>query len=725
MPSRVPGYEYDIFISYRQNDNKYDSWVTEFVANLNKELEATIKDKLTIYFDENPKDGLLETHIVDESLAKKLKCLIFIPILSQTYCDSKSFAWLHELCTFNKLAKEDQFGRDIRPASGNVASRILPVKIHDLDPEDKTLLENELGGVLRCIEFIYKSTGVNRPLRANEDHAQDNLNKTYYRDQINKVANAVKEIITAIKKHNQQNGEVPREVVKAEPDPPKNLKAKIISGSFLVLALIVLGYFFIPKLFKSSGPIEKSIAVLPFRNDSPNDSTTYFIDSVMEEILTNLQTIKDIRVISRTSVEQYRGPTKPTIPEIAKKLGVNYIVEGSGQKYSNKLRLRVQLIRAAKESHLWAKSYEQEINEVNDIFSIQSQIAQAIAAELEAVITPHEKQLIEKTPTDNLEAYRLYMIGNFLMTQWTEDAFRKAIDHYQQAIELDSSFALSNVGLASAYFELSIWDVPSPSPEFIPKAKTWALKALEINNNLAEAYFVIGAIKYIHEWDWNGSELAFKKGMELNPNYVYGRINYANFLTAMGRFKESITIGQQTLKLNPLDPSVYNELAFAMFFNGQDEEALELCNKGLELNPNFGQTLTSLVQMYAWKGLFDQAISNWGKIMELNGNDIRKISAFVLGLAGQAFGVAGHRAEAIPFLNELNRRAEKGDYVAKIYFAFLYKAQGENEKAIAFFEKGFNEKEPLMVWINVFFIGDSIQSNRRFKELLRKMRFEE
>ena len=249
---------------------------------------------------------------------------------------SKSFAWQCEFVAFNKIAKEDQFGRDIRLTSGNVASRILPVKIHDLDPEDKTLLENELGGVLRCIEFIYKSAGVNRPLKPS-DNPDKNLNKTYYRDQINKVANSVKEIITAIKKHNQQDGEVPKEVVNAKPERRKNLKTKIIIASVIILALIVLGYFFIPKLSKSSKPVEKSIAVLPFRNDSPNDSTTYFLNGVMEEILNNLQKISDFsRVLSRNSVEQFRNNTTKSTPEIAKKLNVNYIVEGSGQKYGNK-----------------------------------------------------------------------------------------------------------------------------------------------------------------------------------------------------------------------------------------------------------------------------------------------------------------------------------------------------------------------------------------------------
>src|SRR6187402_1991119 len=154
MPSILPGYEYDIFISYRHKDNKGDRWVTEFVEALKAELEATFKEDISIYFDQNPHDGLLETHSVDKSLEGKLKCLIFIPIISQTYCDSKSFAWQHEFCAFNKLAKEDVIDRDIKLSNGNVTSRILPIKIHDMDAEDKSTIESEIGGVLRAIEFI-------------------------------------------------------------------------------------------------------------------------------------------------------------------------------------------------------------------------------------------------------------------------------------------------------------------------------------------------------------------------------------------------------------------------------------------------------------------------------------------------------------------------------------------------------------------------------------------
>jgi tetratricopeptide (TPR) repeat protein len=358
MASIVPGYEYDIFISYRQKDNKGDRWVSEFVDALKTELESTFKEEISVYFDINPHDGLLETHDVNASLKQKLKCLIFIPIISQTYCDPQSFAWQHEFCTFNKLAKEDQFGRDIRLAGGNVASRILPIKIHELDAEDKTLLENELGGVLRSIDFIYKSTGVNRPLRANEDHPHDNLNKTYYRDQINKVANGIKEIITAIKKLNQQDREISKEVVKSKPERPINLKPKIFIASVILLALIILGYIFIPKLFKSSEPVEKSIAVLPFKLLSDEPDKQYLADGMMEAILLNLSKIKDLRVVSSTSVEQFRMTTK-TARQIGKELGVEYLLEAykiiknpiseSGEKFPDEW---------IGEDYIWIQEYD-------------------------------------------------------------------------------------------------------------------------------------------------------------------------------------------------------------------------------------------------------------------------------------------------------------------------------------------------------------------------------
>ena len=197
MASFFPDLENDIFISYRQNDNKYDGWVAEFVFNLNKELEATIKEKITVYFDGNPHDGLLETHNVDKSLSNKLRSLIFIPVLSQTYCDTDSYAWKHEFLAFNNMALEDRFGRDITLRNGNVISRILPIRIHDLDLNDLNMVQDAVGGPLRSIDFFFRETGVNRPLRP-DDQEEKNFKRTSYRNQVNKLANSIKEILFSL-----------------------------------------------------------------------------------------------------------------------------------------------------------------------------------------------------------------------------------------------------------------------------------------------------------------------------------------------------------------------------------------------------------------------------------------------------------------------------------------------------------------------------------------------
>lgn len=241
MASLIPGFEYDIFISYRHNDNR-SGWVTDFVKALQEELAATIKEPVSIYFDKNPHDGLLEIHHVDKSLEGKLKCLIFMPIISQTYCDPKSFAWEHEFCVFNKMAQRDQFGRDINVLGGNVASRILPIKIHDLDWRDTSVIENEIGGALRAIEFIFKSAGVNRPLTVT-DNPDKNQNSSFYRDQINKVANGVKEILRSLQEADKLESQ-DLNPAGSEPVLPTHLTYKrIISVSAIAVGFAALAIY--------------------------------------------------------------------------------------------------------------------------------------------------------------------------------------------------------------------------------------------------------------------------------------------------------------------------------------------------------------------------------------------------------------------------------------------------------------------------------------------------
>ena len=373
MPTLVSGYEYDIFISYRHNDNR-SGWVTEFVKALGEELAATIKEPVSVYFDTNPHDGLLETHHVDKSIEGKLKCLVFIPIISQTYCDPKSFAWQHEFCAFNKLVKEDRYGRDIKLINGNVASRVLPIKIHDLDTEDKTLLENELGGVLRAIEFIFRSPGVNRPLNSS-DKREENSNKTFYRDQVNKVANAIKEIITSLKNPVTQTKQSPNNQ-QPTTKPQRNKKVPVII--FLLIIVSIAAYFIYPKLGSSEKIVkanDRSLAVLPFVDMSPDKDQEWFSDGLTEELLNSLSRLPELELIARTSSFAFKGKNIPLI-KIADSLGVAYIVEGSVRKMGNQLRITAQLIETDKGTHVWSNTYDRTFD---DVFAIQADIAESIA----------------------------------------------------------------------------------------------------------------------------------------------------------------------------------------------------------------------------------------------------------------------------------------------------------------------------------------------------------
>jgi TolB-like protein len=385
----------------------------------------------------------------------------------------------------------------IRLPNGNVANRVLPIHIHDLDITDIKLCESVLGGVLRGVEFIYKEQGVNRPLTIDDDEKK-NINNTKYRNQINKVALAIKEIITAIKKHNQQGGEeVTKEVIRVKPDPQKTLKPKFIIVSAIVLTLLVLGYFLIPKLSKSSEPVEKSIAVLPFKLLSDEPDKQYLADGMMEAILLNLSKIKDLRVMSRTSVEQYRGTNK-TAHIIGQELDVEYLLEGSFQKSGDNVKLIVQLFKTnKKESHAWADEYNRNWN---DVFSVQSEVAQAIASELKAKFTPEEKQLIEKIPTTDLAAYDSYLKGVSYLRKENNNDLKTALLYFELAIDKDPKFALAYVGISSTWRErIQLGDVQSGKAA--PKAIEAIMRAIELDSTSAEVQRQLAVLKLYEMWD--------------------------------------------------------------------------------------------------------------------------------------------------------------------------------------------------------------------------------
>ena len=306
MPSIIPGYNYDIFISYRQKDNKGDRWVSEFVEALKTELESTFKEEISVYFDINPHDGLLDTHDVDASLKDKLKCVIFIPIISRTYCDPKSFAWEQEFKAFVEQASGDQFGLKIKLPNGNVANRVLPVRIHDLDVADIKQCESVLGGVIRGIEFIYKEPGVNKPLTSDDDEKK-NLNNTKYGIQINKTANAIKEIVQGLKSEpasavieKTQPGELlEQKTVGVKRIDQKTLlklsKRKLLFGIPLIAILIVAALLSFPKIYKNDKPKDINDSELPLVIIMDSSHPTRVYDKeVLDKGGTNADVISDI-----------------------------------------------------------------------------------------------------------------------------------------------------------------------------------------------------------------------------------------------------------------------------------------------------------------------------------------------------------------------------------------------------------------------------------------------
>ena len=580
MPSLIQGYEYDIFISYRHKDNKYDGWVADFVANLKKELEATFKEEISIYFDANPHDGLLEMHHVDKSLEGKLRCLLFIPIISQTYCDTKSFAWEHEFCAFNKMAKSDAIGRDIKLKNGNVGSRILPIRIHELDAEDKVVLEHELGGVLRSVEFIYKSAGVNRPLRAVEDHPQDNLNKTFYRDQINKVANAIKEIVSVIRKPDSYAGNSrlskPVSLTRQLATPVQ--KRRITRVAVGIIALILLSfllYRYTPWNIKPADKTtDKSIAVLPFINMSDDPEQKYFSDGMMEEILNQLTKIRDLKVTSRTSSVLYRDSKLP-LREIAKELGVAHVVEGSVRKAGNNVRITIQLIEANSDKHLLSETYDRSLS---DIFSIQTEISTSIARQLNALLSREEEKQLKAIPTSSQEAYDYYLQGIDLFRNGN---YKEASELYTKAIDLDPKFTLAYLARSHVFASM-----------FFNKGDSWIGKdhlawvdleqATLLAPDLVDTKIRRAQVLYL-------TEKKYDKAIEILVPIQQSYSNNAEIMQVLGRiqrrkgqWKEALRNMESALLIDPANTEYYYETARLHLVLRNYDKALEYVEKAGE-----------------------------------------------------------------------------------------------------------------------------------------------
>ncbi len=499
MPSLISGYEYDIFISYRQKDNKGDRWVSEFVDALKTELESTFKEEISVYFDFNPHDGLLETHDVDASLKEKLKCLIFIPIISRTYCDPNSFAWEHEFRAFVEIASQDQFGLRVKLPNGNVASRVLPVRIYDLNNTDINLFETLVGGVIRGVEFIYSEPGVNRPLKPDDDE-KINLKKVKYRNQINKVSNAIHEIVSGllteptepdkVKSHHKEQSEELRKAKKEEVQEKteKSSKSLLRSGVVILALLIVTAILVYPKLFKQN-KLEKlrssdgsiTVAVMPFQNNTNDSLLDVWQDGIQEILITSLSNSEDLKVqqtkllssyLQTKGVASYASVTPSIASEISKKLDAVVFIYGGINQSGSILRLNAQLIDSETEEVI--KSFQidgksekimQTIDSLSVIISnylILSKMVRGVPALYTSSWQPN---------TISPDAYRYYLYGT---DAYSIGDYTSAKNWFLKSFEIDSAFFLPAYLLSATYWPLGDYD----------SSKYWCLKVYKNLNDL-------------------------------------------------------------------------------------------------------------------------------------------------------------------------------------------------------------------------------------------------
>jgi serine/threonine-protein kinase len=480
----------------------------------------------------------------------------------------------------------------------------------------------------------------------------------------------------------------------------------------VIIGLILLNI--IPRANNNKEILEKSIAVLPFDDMSPEKDQEYFCDGMTEEIINALANIEGLKVIARTSAFSFKGKNED-IREIGQKLDVETLLQGSIRKDGNRLRITAQLINVSDGSHLWSETYNRDLE---GVFAIQDEISLSIAANLKVKLLGEEKAVIVKRPTENLEAYNLYLKGGYYHAMLTPEGLHKAMKFYEQALQKDPNFALAYVGMASAHRHLPFFGGGTPSEAF-PRAIEYANKALEIDNAIALAYIILGDISMYYDWDWEASERYYEKALQLNPNNADALSNYSNLLTHTGRIDEAIDMALRAQELDPLSSWTNYSVGYAYFSDLQFDKAIEGVQMTLAIDPNSLFAHFLLGEIYLEKSVYEEAIAAYEKAVELSGG-----APIYMALLANTYYEFGEKSKAEELFEIVKQKSRDG-YVPPTALYLIHKAQGEEDLAYECAERAYKERDfYLIIGIISPIEGYVLPDEPRYNALLKKLGLE-
>ncbi len=508
-------------------------------------------------------------------------------------------------------------------------------------------------------------------------------------------------------------------------------KFALILAAALLIGLLVAANVgdFRHRLFggQPRTPIQ-SIAVLPLVNLSNDVNQDYFADGMTEALTTDLGKISALRVISRTSVMQYKG-TKKSLPEIAQELQVDALVEGTVLRSGNHMRITANLVQASPERHLWAESYE---SEVVDILAVQTQVALSVAREIQVKLTPAEQKLLSNARLVNPEAHDDYLRGRYLCSDDTREGLDKSIPYFQRAIQEAPDDPLGYAGLAECY-SLVAWagDIFAndlTSKNSLPAARDAALKALQLDPNLAEAHTALGTVRMVLEWDWAGAESEFKRAIELNPSSAAAHSWYAHYLIAVGRSEEGVAEAKRALELDPFSQFTRDWAEWACYLARRYDLAIEQSRRSLEFSPGSAWAHYDLGQAYEQTGRSDEAIQEYLKAEELFGMTQDRLAE--LRKAYHQSGAKGYWRKSLELCELGIRRPRKFasasgfghcDYMQLVDAAAIEVRIGDYDAAFADLERAYTSHNAYILYLNANQGWDPIRSDPRFRDLTRRM----